>query len=137
MCQTADVVFHETFWAVIATVAPVIALAAVVSLGDLNDQEVPWYGESQKVNRHIKQRLPASPNSPHELKFQGFNYKYNRLNTRVLAILLTNLIVQATLLCVALISVADQGNLLPPVAPSWGKWPEFWHSPLPASGSTA
>src|SRR5262245_52161789 len=32
-CHTALVAFHETFWAVSAGVAPVIALAAVVSAG--------------------------------------------------------------------------------------------------------
>src|SRR5947209_3493922 len=37
-CHTALMAFHETFWVVTGTAAPVIALAAVVSAGDADEQ---------------------------------------------------------------------------------------------------
>lgn len=49
--------FHETFWVVTGTVAPVIALAAVVSFGDLGDEERRWYGEMQKLWSYMAERL--------------------------------------------------------------------------------
>jgi hypothetical protein len=36
ICHTAHVTYHEAFWVVTGTAAPVIALAAVLSSGDLN-----------------------------------------------------------------------------------------------------
>ena len=37
MCHSALVAFHEAFWVLTGTAAPAVALAAVVSMRDVND----------------------------------------------------------------------------------------------------
>jgi hypothetical protein len=106
MWQTARVVFHETFWVVTGTAAPVIALAAVVSVNDLGnetgrlEEALDRASEAFRGSAEIEAMMSGRP-SPIRL-------------VNLLARLQTlNILLQALLLTVSLVSIDFQRNLVP------------------------
>jgi hypothetical protein len=127
--------FHENFWVICGTAAPVIALAAVVSYGDLRDQETEWslardalgdrarriqevFQEAAAKGRvgetNIRKYEPAFENLERRLERADRSYRLS--NGWAQGVQFVNLILQAVLLCVALVSVANQANLVTPIA---------------------
>ena len=108
LCHTALVVFHETFWVLTGTAAPVIALAGVVSLNEVA-AAARLLGDSMDLARsqpddaadraHLKRYLSAA--GP-------------RLGVAFVLQLL-NIGIQAALLALALLSINSQANELPAV----------------------
>lgn len=52
--------FHETFWAISGTAAPVIALAIVVSQGTLGDHETEWLEVRSRIKHELKDMEAAA-----------------------------------------------------------------------------
>jgi hypothetical protein len=105
-CHTALMVFHETFWAVTGTAAPVIALAAVVSAGDADEQ----------VDRMIEAalRLSVTVHKNHDdLALLDVLQKAGGANLGIIAkVQYVNVVIQAVLLAVSLGSIAYQRDLI-------------------------
>ncbi len=99
--------FHESFWVVAGTAAPVIALAAVISLGDTIRTQI-------KVDSATFDALVVASRGDKMAKdFQHFN---ERARGSIVALRMTqllNLYLQAGLLAVSLLSLAFQRNLIP------------------------
>jgi hypothetical protein len=124
--------FHETFWVIAGTAAPVIALAAVVSYSDLRDEGTDWsqacdvlrfeMSEKRKAFQEaIEKGMDETEVRRHEqvldrMNLESVDQKYRRNAGWVKGLQLINLVVQATLLCVSLVSVANQANLVTPLA---------------------
>ena len=99
-------VFHETFWAVTGTAAPVIALAAVVSAGDADEQ----------VDRLIEAALRRS-DAVHKNRgdpdLVDVLQKAGGANLGMIAkVQYVNVVIQAVLLAVSLGSIAYQRDLI-------------------------
>ena len=98
--------FHETFWVVTGTAAPVIALAAVVSLNDLGKETGRLAESLERVRRNssatpeIEALISGAPSPIHLIRqFAGQQSM--------------NIFLQAALLTVSLLSIAFQRNLIP------------------------
>lgn len=128
--------FHESFWLVVGGTAPVIALAAVVSVGDVFNLRlriitILLAAESQldrmmwteATTERVERRLDAQ-NAPRRFRPTVVRERLERIqkeggevaNTlKVPASLhIANVCAQAGLLCVALLAIAWQSNLIPP-----------------------
>ena len=105
--------FHETFWAISGTAAPVIALAAVVSYSDLRDEGTDWSQACDALRFKIRDEQVWDRV---ERVLKSVDQRYRRYAGWVKGVQLANLVVQATLLCVSLVSVANQANLVTPLA---------------------
>lgn len=99
--------FHEGFWLVAGTAAPVVALAAVVSIGDALREGIASIAEATPL-------LDAQANSAGRLKGDRLTSTTTRAARRLYALGLSNLFLQAALLAVSLVSLADDANLVPP-----------------------
>jgi hypothetical protein len=130
LCNTTCVTFHESFWILTGTAAPVIALASVVSLSDLAGQGFrlmdtrrghpewwpsrEWYQPTYWPRKELRELKPEFVRRP--------GVKYIDVETdRRLGLLVSfqwvqavNVCMQAALLSVALLSLAYQTNLVPP-----------------------
>jgi hypothetical protein len=106
------VTFHETFWAVAAGTAPVVALAAVVSISDLSAQETniirSIVDRSEKALRNDDVENDGTGRVIKPL-FSNFGLLGILLSTQVL-----NVCLQTVILAVALTSLADQASLIAP-----------------------
>jgi hypothetical protein len=124
------VTFHESFWILTGTAAPVVALASVVSLSDLAGQGFrlmdtrrrhpewwpsrEWYQPTYWPHKYLYELKPEFVRRP--------GVKYIDVDTdRRLSLLVSfqlaqavNVCMQAALLSVALLSLAYQTNLVPP-----------------------
>lgn len=114
LCHTAIVAFHEAFWIVTGTAAPVIALAAVVSAGEAYEQLDRMISAGTEASvAHSKVR--DEPKDEEQVrKLAGLAEKRAKnlwLTGRVQQL---NVGLQAALLAVSLISVGNQHNLVPP-----------------------
>jgi len=105
-CHTARVAFHETFWVVTGTAAPVIALAAVVSLNDLGKET----GRMAESLERVRRNLSATPEI--EALISGAPSPI-RLIRQFAGQQSMNIFLQAALLTVSLLSIAFQRNLIP------------------------
>jgi hypothetical protein len=163
------VAFHETFWVISGTAAPVIALAIVVSQGTLGDHETEWLEVRSRINDELKdleatvkqyfgdlakllrdgedanaapdgEDANAAPDGEDanaapdgeigaslyaaaetitgaaRKRFEGTDRQMRRLLRGTRAVQNTNLIAQAALLCVSMVSVAYQFNLVSPIS---------------------
>jgi hypothetical protein len=100
-CDTAHVAYHEAFWTVVGGAAPVIALAVIVSLGDIEEHWVnPWLAASS---------LPSGDR-------ERISRDQAALATRVRRGHIGNLVLQTVFLGIALWSLAAASNIIPP----WG-----------------
>ena len=104
--------FHETFWAVSAGVAPVIALAAVVSAG----QAARDRDRVIEANRTVA-GFPAFGTKGNPVIRKAF-IGFIELIV-VVEVLLLNVALQAGLLAVSLFSIADQANVVLPLIAAW------------------
>ena len=93
-CHTVGVAFHEGFWVATGTAAPVIALAAVVSLADAGRELFSTWAEVT----NFFSRLGSSTISRAVL---------------LAALGIFNVFLQAALLAVSLVSLADGANSVP------------------------
>jgi hypothetical protein len=113
-------IFREAFWVVVGGVAPIIALAVVVSMGEMQTPVL-------RINRLLKSlgisldntvnRRPRSPDEPNQVIVDLVKTKTNRINKVIWPMLYLdfgNLGIQAALLCIGLLSIALQTNLIPP-----------------------
>lgn len=100
--------FHEAFWAVVGGSAPVIALSAVLSISDVAEQR-DRFGELVLSRTPIVGRASTPPvPSPKDPVW---------LSTVILfanPVQIANVCLQAVLLGMALVSLADQANSAPP-----------------------
>jgi hypothetical protein len=118
------VIFHESLWVVVGGTAPVIALAVVVSIGDLQApvlrvntllSSLGLFLPNDTVTRRL--RSPDLSTKADALLTVVVRKKANRINNLVwpmLYLALGNLAMQAALLCVGLLSIALQTNLISP-----------------------
>jgi hypothetical protein len=105
-CHTAFMAFHETFWVVTGTAAPVIALAAVVSAGDA-DEQVDRLAEATV---RLSVAFHKDRDDPDLLEVLD---KAGTGNLLMIAKLqYVNVVIQAVLLAVSLGSIASQRNLI-------------------------
>jgi membrane associated rhomboid family serine protease len=104
------VAFHESFWVVTGTAAPVIALAAVVALGEIL-RDMGASGE-----KFMRVLLDSSPDNAEVVKWMAdVSRKPTRKMVRALhAAVLSNLLLQSAFLAVSLVSLVDEANLVPP-----------------------
>jgi len=102
--------FHESFWVVTGTAAPVIALAVIVSAGDAFRQVLTTDAERRHAQRNVHpDRAKLSQQDDEDL------LKSHRKMLRfVQAVATFNLLLQAALLAVSLVCLADGANLVPP-----------------------
>jgi hypothetical protein len=118
------VVFHESFWVVVGGTAPVIALAVVVSMGDLQAPVLRINTLLSSLglfvlNSTVTRRRLLSPDLSNQAdlllgvvrKRAG---RINNLTWPMLYLALGNLGVQAALLCLGLLSIALHTNMIPP-----------------------
>jgi hypothetical protein len=116
--------FHETFWVISGTATPVIALAAVVSYSDLRDEGTDWSQAYDALRFEMSDKRKAFQEAIEkgmdetEVRRQvaSADQNYRRTAGWVKNLQLANLVVQATLLCASLVSVANQANLVTPLA---------------------
>ena len=99
--------FHEGFWLVAGTAAPVVALAAVVTLGETLRENIASIAEAMPL-------LDAQVNSADRLKGSRLTTTTIRATKQLYAVGLSNVLLQAALLAVSLVSLADDANLVPP-----------------------
>jgi hypothetical protein len=97
--------FHETFWAVTATAAPVLGLAAVLSAGNLLDFAIAL----SDMRSDTTQPMALSPYGIHRIEFN------QRLAIWFFLAQLANILAQATLLAVSLWAIVSQANEGPPL----------------------
>lgn len=104
-CHTIGVTFHETFWVVGGTAAPVIALAAIVSVKDLikdsnaiMDPVRPYIGSGTDDNKRKVNRYMSQCDAVSAVCIFGQ---------------LINVCLQAFVLTISLLSIADQSNVIP------------------------
>lgn len=138
LCHTTYVAFHETFWAVVGGTAPVVALAAVVSIGDVFNVRLRiiamiFEAEDQldrlmssAARERIENRLNRldPPGAPTRLKPSAARERFRRIGKEGSKVAdrlmvpfwlhIVNVCAQAGLLCVALLGIALQSNLIPP-----------------------
>ena len=105
LCQTAVMAFHEGFWTVAGTAAPVIAVAIVISLGELMKELSRWIIWAERI-----EHTPE----PEMEKIRKILRTQTRYTWPLEALGLINLLVQAVLTAVALVSLEDKANLVPP-----------------------
>jgi hypothetical protein len=104
------VAFHEAFWAVVGGSAPVIALAAVVSIGDLSDLE----GRIAvlEIRERHEQASPAPADGPAAARYSL--RAMHRMTSYLILVHDMNVAMQAVLLAIALISLTGQTNWAAP-----------------------
>jgi hypothetical protein len=114
------VAFHETFWAVAGGTAPVIALAVVVSLGDLLKESGTWWTAAERRQdivqiKYYESAARDNVESIHESAVRTTYLKHTiaTYTARIVAVGLFNLLMQAALLAVSLVSLAESANLVP------------------------
>lgn len=111
MCHTAHVAFHEAFWIVTGTAAPVVALAAVVSMRDVNDYSyrrgLQLRALTEDVVANGIERLAVDEElQPAYLRLVFLGSLW--------VLQATNMCLQTALLAIALISIEQSANLLAP-----------------------
>jgi hypothetical protein len=92
-------------WIVAGTAAPVTAVAIVISLGDLMKELSRWTLWVEDLMH------TPEPDSKDLMKILRIHTRYT---IPLEALGLTNLLIQAALLAVALVSLEDKANLVPP-----------------------
>jgi hypothetical protein len=105
LCQTAVMAFHEGFWTVAGTAAPVIAVAIVISLGELMKELSRWIIWAE--------RIEGTP-EPEMKEIRKILRTQTRYSWPLEVLELTNLLIQAGLTVVALVSLEDEANLVSP-----------------------
>jgi hypothetical protein len=97
--------FHESFWVVVGTAAPVVAVAAVISVSEISRAQAT-------VNKASVRALVVARQD----KTDTINRLLNMRERGLVALCVTqllNLCLQAGLLAVSLLSLAFQRNLIP------------------------
>jgi hypothetical protein len=102
------VAFHETFWAVSAGVAPVIALAAVVSAGQAS-RDRDRVIEASRTVAGFPIPFETEGNPVIRKAWIGLIELYVVVQSQLI-----NVAFQAGLLAVSLVSIADQANVVSP-----------------------
>jgi len=110
-CQTACVAFHDSFWVLAGTAAPVIALAAVLSAREVDDlgiglQEERREWAKRRGHQLTRKKRPAVA-SPYDSAIFSATATYR--------IHMVNLILQTVVLGISLLSLADASNLISPL----------------------
>ena len=117
-------IFRESFWVVVSGTAPVIALAVVVSMGDMQTpvlrinallNSLGLFSSDDTVTRRL--RSPDLSIKAEALLDVVARKKAGRINNRIWPMLycaVANLCMQAALLCGGLLSIALQTNLIQP-----------------------
>lgn len=100
--------FHETFWAVCAGVAPVTALAAVVSAGQAS-RDRDRVIEASRTVVGFPVPFETRDNPVIRKAWTGFIGLYVVVQSQLI-----NVALQGGLLAVSLVSIADQANVVPP-----------------------
>jgi hypothetical protein len=116
------VAFHETFWVVTGTAAPVIALAAVVSLGDAFGQSLKSdeamsavVGDAVPLDRRLGELIRQRPEILDRLSRYGRFVQLAQAAGRwSMALLLSNVVIQSALLALSLVSIDNHANAVPP-----------------------
>ena len=107
--QTAVVAWDGAdFWLVAGTAAPVVALAAVVSLGDAQREHIASIGKATALI------YGEESSGDDRIKGMVLTNKTIKAAKRLYSIGLANVWLQAALLAVSLVSLARKGNLVPP-----------------------
>jgi len=105
------VAFHETFWVVTGTAAPVIALAAVVSLGEAFGQRL----DSDDAGFDVVRRMVDVPDNDLLIsQFHDFVKPAMAAGRWCVGLLVTNVAIQSALLALSLVSIDSQANAVPP-----------------------
>jgi hypothetical protein len=110
VCHTALMAFHEAFWVVTGTAAPVIALAAIVSAGDA-DEQVDRMAEGAVRLSVAFHKNRDDPGVLEVLEKAGAGYLL-----MIAKVQYVNVVLQAVLLAVSLCSITSQHNA---ISPGW------------------
>lgn len=100
--------FHESFWVATSAVAPVIALAAVVTLPD-----VSLVGRANTLRDRIERRQVPDAYPGERAFFIGAARDAAKWALVASLITLANLIIQASLLAVSLCALAVKQDIMP------------------------
>jgi hypothetical protein len=109
--------FHEAFWVVIGTAAPVLALAAVVSMNDIGAARTRIMADTDRSGRSIGANRPRlTPEALSVLRAEMMQRQRSCFPPldRAASAQQINLVFQALGLANALISIGDQRNVTPP-----------------------
>jgi protein-S-isoprenylcysteine O-methyltransferase Ste14 len=118
------VAFHETFWVVTGTAAPVIALAAVLSANDLERETRRLIAAIDQADDDWRDQVATGIPRPVDLLAHAV-HRTGRVKRLALA-QMVSILFQALLLAVSLLSIAFHRNLIPAwiavVIPVAGVW---------------
>lgn len=108
--------FHETFWVVTGTAAPVIALAAIVALSNVADATTRMLDSGREVFLRLVD-VTATGGKPElrdvTLALIGAASRLWKRGRLQMGFQLLNIVVQALLLTISLVSITYQRNVLP------------------------
>jgi hypothetical protein len=105
-CHTVGVSFHETFWVVTGTAAPVIALAAIVSVRDVSDD----VDAMQALPRELEDRASQLGKTILLVYYRDWCANWGVVTSIVEW---ANIALQAVLLAFSLLSIAYARNAFP------------------------
>ena len=105
--------FHESVWIVAGTAAPVVALAGIISLGDLMEKN-DNFGEQAKALRIMQAREPTDAQLLQRNMIAARLAGYSTMIYQLFMAQLVNVFLQALLLAASLLCLLNQSNLVPP-----------------------
>jgi hypothetical protein len=107
------VAFHESVWIVAGTAAPVVALAGIVSLGDLMEKN-ERFGEQAQALRIMQARELTDAEISQRNMLIASLAGYSTMLYQLFIAQVVNVLLQALLLAASLLSLLIQSNLVPP-----------------------
>jgi hypothetical protein len=134
IARTTAPVFHESLWVIAGTTAPVVALAAIVSLMDGLRENADSVTEGIRIQQNAigkhydavieatftGQDVQAAYDRPIPDRGDKLSNGSGRLSLWLFRIGVLNLLLQAALLAVSLVSIEDAANLVWPwLAMAW------------------
>jgi len=128
--------FHETFWVVTGTTAPVLALAAVLSISDLHRLAERQLDEWLKVSRKVCDPSARTRSEKFDVLLHRHLVSLRRngkLAAGLVLLQVLNMAAQAAMLLASLLAIADQRNQGAPM--EWMLIPFFGLLALSFAGS--
>ena len=118
--RSSAMAFHETFWLVTGTAAPVLGLAAVLSIGDVTrliSVHRDWLGRQVMALIENTPRPPARPNLliPELENRLRWLQRAQMFLVRTAIAQVANVALQTVLLAVSLLAIMSQANEGPPL----------------------
>jgi hypothetical protein len=109
--ETACVPYHDSLWVTVGAAAPVIALAAIVSVSDFSGAQATLRDAAYKHTDTYTGQPAKTPTG--EAVWSVLTY-WRRIGNSIAGI---NIALQMAMLAVALVSLSDTSNLVSPIVP--------------------